>query len=128
MNINVYSFGFNEVLVIESNDKNLEKLKYLHNMNWSRAINDYYKTNMYLSELPFCDYTDNKGTYISTFYFIDAEKINRIKYFLRENKDKNIDILCPKELEEKIKKELPSAKFIPIDPEKYIDKEIRIYD
>lgn len=128
IDINNFAFGMNQVLVIEDNETNREKLKYLHSINWQRIINKCYRNKVVLAEYSFCNYTDYKNTYISYFYFFDTEKINRIKYFLRENKNKNIDIICSVELEKEIRKELPAAKYIIVDLEEYIDKERNVYD
>lgn len=123
-----FTFGNNEVLIIEDNETNREKLKYLNSINWSRVITNYYGSKIYLSEYNFCDYTDYKKKYISTFYFLDTEKINRIKCFLRENNNKNIDIICSKDLKDKLYKRFPNAHYNVIDLERYIDKERNIYD
>lgn len=128
INLNDFAFGINEVLIIEDNKKNREKLKYLHSINWSKIINDNFKNRLFFSEYNFCDYTDYKNKYVSTFYYLDTEKINRIKYFLRENKNKNAHIICNSELETEIKKELPNADYIVVDLEDYIDKERNVYD
>lgn len=128
VNINDFSFGMNHVLVLEDTQENREKLKYLHSIRWSKIINDLYKNKVYLSEYNFCDYTDSKSKYVATFYFIDTEKINRIKFFLRENKNRNIDIICCSTIAEEIKKQIPRANYIIVDFEKYIDKGRNIYD
>lgn len=128
INIQDFAFGNNQMLIIEDNEMNREKLKTLHSINWLKAIQKIYKNKVYLAEYNFCDYTDYKNKYISYFYFLDTEKINRIKYFLRENKNKNADILCTKEIKELIQKELPNANYIAIDLEEYIDKVRNIYD
>lgn len=130
INIDDFAFGNNQVLIIEDNEQNREKLKYLNSVNWSKIIQDKYKhkSNICLSEYNFCDYTDHKSKYISTFYFLDSEKINRIKYFLRENRNKNADIICSLELEKQLRKELPTANYILANLEDYIDKERKIYE
>lgn len=125
--VNDFSFGMNEVLIVEDTIENREKLKYLHSINWQKIINKYFQDTVSLSEYNFCDYTDYKTKYVSYFYFLDSEKITRIKQFLRENKNKNADIICSKDLETQIKKELPTARYITVDLEKYIDKEKNIY-
>lgn len=128
ININDFSFGMNKVLIVEDTEKSREKLKYLNSIKWSRVIEEYYKNKVYLSEYKFCDYTNYKDKYILAFYYIDTEKINRIKHFLRENKNSNIDIICCKEIEQQLKKELPTANYIVVDMEQYIDKERKVYD
>ena len=127
-NYNDFSFGYPHVLIIENTDENKEKLKYLHCIDWYNVVKKFYGEKIFLSEHNFCDYTDNKNKYISTFYFLDIEKINRIKTFLREHENKNIDIICSFELKELIKKQLPSAHFCVINLEDYIIKETNIYD
>lgn len=128
ININDFCFGINQVMVIQDTEENREKLKYLNSVNWHKLINKIYRNRAHLSEYSFCDYTDYKSKYISYFYFLDAEKINRIKYFLRENKNKNADIICTSELKKELIKELPEAHFITVDMEEYIDKERNYYD
>lgn len=128
INLNDFAFGINEVLIIEDNKKNREKLKYLHSINWSKIINDNFKNRLFFSEYNFCDYTDYKNKYVSTFYYLDTEKINRIKYFLRENKNKNAHIICNAELETELKTELTNANYMVVNLEDYIDKERNVYD
>ena len=128
INISDFSFGMNKVLIIEDTVENREKLKYLHSINWSELIQTIYKNKVFLSEYSFCDYTDNNNKYIANFYFIDTEKITKIKYFLRENKNKNVDIVCNKEQKEQIRKELPNCHYLVVNLEEYIDKERNIYD
>lgn len=128
ININDFAFGLNQVLIVTDTENNREKLKYLNSVNWTKILNNYYRNKVVLAEYNFCDYTDYKKTYISCFYFLDSEKITRIKQFLRENRNKNIDIICDTQLEKELKKELPTARYITINLEEYIDKERRFYD
>ena len=128
ININDFCFGINQVIVIQDTEENREKLKYLNSINWYKVINKVYRKSAYLSEYYFCDYTDNKNKFISYFYFLDTEKINRIKYFLRENKNKKADIICTSELKKELMKELPEAHYIIVNLEEYIDKERNYYD
>ena len=88
----------------------------------------YKRNDIYLSEYSFCEYTDYKNRYISTFYFFDTEKINRIKSFLKENKNKNADIFCNYEIKEMLVKELPNCNYFVVDLENYIDKEKFVYE
>ena len=117
-----FAFGKNQILVIEDNDINREKLKYLHSMRWKELIDKYY-SNVHLSEYSFCEYSNNKDKFINTFYFIDTEKINRFRYFINENSTKRTYIICDADLETKLRKELPDANYCMVDFEKYIDKE-----
>lgn len=127
--INQFTFGMNQLLIVKDTEENREKLKYLHNIDWYNIIKAKYKRNdIYLSEYSFCEYTDYKNRYISTFYFFDTEKINRIKSFLKENKNKNADIFCNYEIKEMLVKELPNCNYFVVDLENYIDKEKNVYD
>ena len=128
LNIDDFAFGYNSVLILEDNEINREMLKTLHSIDWSNIIQKMYRNKPFIAEYNFCDYTDNRNKYISYFYFLDSEKINKIKYFLRENKNKSADIICPHTLKEQIQKELPNANYYTINLEEYIDKEKRVYD
>ena len=125
-----FATGHNRALVIEDNEENREKLKYLNRINWYKVIKKYYKEDLVLSKYDFCDYTDDKSKYISYFQFVDVEKIWRIKWFLQENgngKYKTATIFCSKDIENILRKELPEARYIIIDLEKYLDKKINYY-
>lgn len=119
-----FTFGMNQVLIIEDTEENREKLKYLQSINWYNVIKEQYRRfNIYLSDYNFCEYTDYKNKYINTFYFFDTEKVNRIRYFLKENKNKNADIICNGQVKERLIKELPNCNYCVIDLEQYINKE-----
>ena len=126
INLNDFAFGLNRILVIEDNEINREKLKYLHSIRWKAIIDKCYK-GAYLSEYSFCEYTNNKDKFINMFYFIDTEKIIRLKYFIRENSTKKADIICSTELERRLRKEMPDANYCVVDLKQYIDKERKYY-
>lgn len=126
IDLNYFAFGNNRTLVIEDNDINREKLKYLHSVKWSELIDKCYK-GVHLAEYNFCEYTNNKEKFINTFYFIDTDKIARFKLFMRESPSKSADIICNKELATILRKEMPNANFCVVDLENYIDKERRCY-
>lgn len=126
IDLNYFAFGNNRTLVIEDNDANREKLKYLHSVRWSELIDKCYK-GVHLAEYNFCEYTNNKDKFINTFYFIDTDKIARFKLFMRESPSKSADIICNKELATILRKEMHDANFCVVDLENYIDKEKRYY-
>ena len=128
LNINDFVFGMNKVLIIKDTQINREKLKYIHNVNWPQIVHKYFRNKVVISEYNFCDYTDYRNLFISCFDFIDTEKINRIKHFVRENKNKNATIICNPELELDLKQNLPSARYLTLNLEEYINKEIKYYD
>lgn len=126
INLSDFAFGLNQILIIEDNEINREKLKYLHSIRWKEIVGKFYK-GAYLSEYSFCEYTNNKDKFINTFYFIDTEKIARLKFFMRESPRKKAYIICNTELEEKIREELPEVNYCVANLENYIDKEHRYY-
>jgi hypothetical protein len=129
INIDNFTFGVNQVIILEDTEENREELKYLNSIDWYSIVKEKYKKEkIYLSDYNFCEYTNYKNKYITTFYFFDTEKINRIKYFLRENKNKNADIICSAKIKDDLIKELPNCNYTVIDLEEYIDKEILVYD
>ena len=99
INLKDFIFGLNSVLICEDNDTSLEKLKYLQQINWNKIICKLYGNKVHLSEYNFCDYTDSKNKYISVFNFIDTEKINRINIFIKNNANKQADIICNQNIE-----------------------------
>lgn len=127
INLDDFAFGKNKVLVIEDNENNREKLKYLHSIRWNELIEEYFK-DVHLSEYTFGEYSNNKDKYINTFYFIDTKKIIRFKYFINESFTRRAYIICDMKLEEDLRKELPNANYYVVNIEKYIDKEKRVFE
>lgn len=126
IDLDYFAFGNNRTLVIEDNEENREKLKYLHSVRWAEVIERSYK-GVYLAKYNFCEYTNDKDKFINTFYFIDTDKIARFKLFMRESPSKSADIICSTELEMILRKEMPNANFCVVDLENYIDKDRRYY-
>jgi len=128
IDLNKFCFGLKEVLIIESNTDNLDKLNYINKINWSQVMCSLYKSKVYISGYNFCDYTDNKDKFVSYFYFIDTEKINLLKYFLKENKDKKVDIVCSSVLLETLKRELPNQNYHIVDFDNFIKERFNVYE
>ena len=128
LNLKNFAFGFNSVLITSDTDEELEKLKYINQVNWPKIIQNLYKNTVHISEYNSSDYTNSKDKYVSLFYFLDTEKINRIDIFLKNNERKKADIICDKNIENYFKKELPFANLIPINISDFIEKDIRDYD
>ena len=123
-----FSFGFNSVIICGDTDESLEKLKYLQQINWNKAIKAEFKDILNLSELNFCDYTNNKNLYISYFYFVDTEKINRIITFMQNNINKKMDIICPESIVKYLGSELATCNFHLINIDIFIEKKINFYE
>ena len=126
LEIRNFVFGFNSLIICEDTDEQLQKLKYIQQINWPKIVQEQYK-DVHIAEYNFCDYTNNKDKYIATFYMIDTEKINRINVFLENNKNKQVDIICEESIIRNLGQELPLANYKVINLSDYIDK-IRIYD
>ena len=127
INLKDFAFGFNSVIISNDTDEELEKLKYINQINWPQIIQKLYKNTVHISEYNSCDYTNNKDKYISTFYLLDAEKINRIKVFLQSNERKQADIVCSQEIVNLLGKELPLANYKLINISDFIEKDIKVY-
>ena len=123
-----FVFGINRLVISEDIDTALDNLKYMHNINWSKIIKEKYGNMVFLSEYNFCDYTDKNDKFVSTFYLLDTEKINKINTFLRNNEKKNMIIICNEQISKLLKKEIPNAIYEITDLYKYIDMEIHYYD
>lgn len=123
-----FAFGLNSVIICEDTDEGLQKLKYLNQVNWNNIINSIYGQTMYLSKFNFCDYSDNSEKYITTFYLLDTEKINRIDTFIKNNPQNEADIICPESIIRFLGQELPTANYKLVNIDDYIEKEIKIYD
>lgn len=79
INLDDFAFGKNQVLVIEDTQINREKLKYLHSVRWKELIDKCYN-GVYLAKYSFCEYINDVDKFINTFFFIDTEKIIRLKF------------------------------------------------
>ena len=123
-----FSFGFHSLIICENTDENLNKLKYIHQINWRKIINSTFKENLHISEFNFCDYTNSSSKYVACFYFIDTEKINRIKTFMQNNIDKKVDIICDESIIKQLGQELALCNFNLVNISNFIEKEIRLYD
>lgn len=98
INFKDFVFGLNSVIICEDTEENLKDLQYLQQINWSKIIDNTYHNQVHISEYNFCNYTDNKEKYITTFYFIDTEKLNKIDMFLQNNPDKQAEIICSEKI------------------------------
>lgn len=127
INFSDFIFGFNSLIVCEDTDEQLKKLAYIQQINWQKAVQNLYN-NVHISEYNFCDYTNNKNKYISTFYMLDTEKINRINMFLKNNENKKIDIISSEEESLILRKLLLQVNYNTINLSEFIDRNVRIYD
>lgn len=127
INLKNFAFGFNSLIICEDTDEQLIKLIYMQQINWSKIVKLLYK-DVHISEYNFCEYTNNKDKYISTFYLIDTEKINRINMFLSNNPNKQFDIICNNNIELILKNLFSQVNYNIINLSDFIDKNVRVYD
>lgn len=126
--ISDFAFGLNSVIICKDSDDELNQLKYLHQINWKEIIEQEYNTKVNLSEYNFCEYVGENQKYFTSFFFIDGEKINRIDTFLRNNKNKKIDVVCNELIINYLGKEIPLSNFRIININDYIEKDINVYE
>lgn len=122
-----FTFGHNQVLIIEDTLENKNNLQYIHCIDWYEILYKYFK-EPFISQYSFCDYEDLKGSYISYFTFYDTEKVNRINQYLLQNKIKKVDIVCSKQLYERLLHVIPRANYLTLDLEKFIDRKRYCYE
>lgn len=128
ININDFVFGLDELLIIPPTEESLYLLQNINKIDYQYIFADLYKEKVYLSEYNFCNYYTKTEQFISLLPFIDSEKICGIKYFLMENKCKNVDILYSKNIPLTAIGKLKSANYKTINFNKYVKKEFNIYD
>ena len=128
ININDFVFGLDKLYIIPFTETNMELLENIHKIDYKMMFSKMYKENVFLSEYDYCDYYTKNEKYIFTLLFIDTEKLSAIKYFLLENKDKNVDILYSKNMSLIVTGKVKGINYIPVDYTKYIKGEFKIYD
>lgn len=128
IDVNDFCFGIYSVIIAEDSDKVLEQLKYINNIDWPQIINRLYGQKMFLSRYNFCEYENGSNKYLVTMKLCDTEKINKIKNFLLNNKDKSIEIVCDEETKNIIQKYLSGVIYNIVDLDEFTDKEIKYYE
>lgn len=124
--LNNFAFGLNSVIICCDDDESIERLKYLQSINWFN-ISLLIKEKIYLAESNLCDYVTDKGEYITVFYLVDTEKINRINRFNYNNPKKLMRVVCSNSLKKILEKEININKFEIVNIDDLIEKEKRTY-
>lgn len=128
ININDFIFGLDNLYIIPKTEESIYILENINKIDYQKMFSKLYKDKVFLSEYNFCDYYIKSQSFIFPLPLINSEKISNIKYFLLENKNKNVDILYSKNISLVAIGKIKNANYIPIDYNKYIKGEINIYD
>ena len=123
-----YAFGLNSVIICKDKDEDLKELEKQHKIDWYDVLYNIFNSNAYLSPYDYCDFIINGNIFISVFYKIDTEKINRINLFSENNKGRLIQVICNEDIQEELKKLLINTKIIPVDLSKETEREVRVYE
>ena len=123
-----YKFGLYEILIVPYTVENQTLLGNMPIIDWQKILDSLYPNEkVIISKYNFIDYVTDNDNYINVFTFVDSEKIDSCKRFMLENKNKQLHIVCNKEIKDIIKQEIPKASYTAIDLNNYI-KEQTHYD
>lgn len=100
-----FSFGKENTIVIVNNDNNKKLIKEYSNINWHEVLEGIYNKEILISDWDKADYLLDENKYIIEMLFINTEKIEKLKWYYKENSEslKSVEIITIDENEEKIK-------------------------
>lgn len=100
-----FSFGKENTIVIVNDDNNKELLKKYPNINWHEVLETMYNKELLISDWDNADYLLDENKYIIEMLFINTEKIEKLKWYYKENSNslKRVEIITIDENKEKIK-------------------------
>ena len=100
-----FSFGKENTIVIVNDDNNKELLKKYPNINWHVVLETMYNKELLISDWDNADYLLDENKYIIEMLFINTEKIEKLKWYYKENSNslKRVEIITIDENKEKIK-------------------------
>lgn len=128
IDINDFIFGLDKLYIIPNTEQNIYLLENINKIDYQRLFSNTYKEKVYLSEYDFCDYYTKTDQFIFPLPLIDSEKLANIKYFMLENKNKEIHILYSKNISLLAIGKLKGANYKQVDFNKFIKGEFNIYD
>ncbi len=128
IDINDFIFGLDKLYIIPNTEQNIYLLENINKIDYQRLFSNTYKDKVYLSEYDFCDYYTKTDQFIFPLPLIDSEKLANIKYFMLENKNKEIHILYSKNISLLAIGKLKGANYKQVDFNKFIKGEFNIYD
>lgn len=100
-----FSFGKENTIVIVNNDNNKKIIKEYSNINWHEVLEGIYNKEILISDWDKADYLLDENKYIIEMLFINTEKIEKLKWYYKENSEslKSVEIITIDENKEKIK-------------------------
>lgn len=100
-----FSFGKENTIVIVNDDNNKELLKKYPNINWHEVLETMYNKELLISDWDNADYLLDENKYIIEMLFINTEKIEKLKWYYKENSNslKRVEIITIDENKEKIR-------------------------
>ncbi len=99
------SFGKEKTIVILNDNYNRELIKRYTDIDWHEVLEEIYKKEILISDWDKADYLLDENSYIIEMLFINTEKIEKLKWYYKENisSQKNVQIVTTSINEEKIK-------------------------
>lgn len=99
------SFGKEKTIVILNDNYNKELIKKYTDINWHEVLEEIYKKEILISDWDKADYLLDENKYIIEMLFINTEKIEKLKWYYKENfnSPKKVQIVTTSINEEKIK-------------------------
>lgn len=128
INMNDFVFGKDKIYIIPQTEENIHIIENINKINYPELFKKVYKDKVYLSGHTFCEYYINQEHFVYTLPLIDTEQLSTIKYFLLENKNKQVDILYSKNIPLLKIGKIEGANYIPVDYGKYIKEEFNCYE
>ena len=100
-----FSFGKQNTIVIVNDNTNKRLINNYSNINWHEVLEIMYNKELLISDWDNADYLLDENKYIIEMIFINTEKIEKLKWYYKENSDslKKVEIITIDENKEKIK-------------------------
>ena len=100
-----FSFGKQNTIVIVNDNTNKRLINNYSNINWHEVLETMYNKELLISDWDNADYLLDENKYIIEMIFINTEKIEKLKWYYKENSDslKKVEIITIDENKEKIK-------------------------
>ena len=99
-----FSFGKQNTIVIVNDNTNKRLINNYSNINWHEVLEIMYNKELLISDWDKAAYLLDENKYIIEMIFINTEKIEKLKWYYKENSDslKKVEIITISENKEKI--------------------------
>lgn len=128
IDVNDFVFGLDKLYIVPNTKENIYLLENINKIDYQKVFLKTYKNKVYLSEYNFCDYYTKTQEFVFILPLIDSEKLSTIKYFMLENRNKEIHILYSKNISLLAIGRLKSVNYKQVDFSKFVKGEFNIYD